>query len=103
MITRFLVAAPLALALATAFVGAAVPAYAGTNAEQCAAAPGQLRTVASTAAAAAQQRAAILITTGEKLCDDHSRVEAGKKFAAAAHILGVDLAALPATVVTAGQ
>jgi hypothetical protein len=103
MIVRFLVAAPLALALATAFVAAAVPAYAGTTAAQCDAMPGQLRTAATTAAAPAQQRAAILIATGEKLCADHSRVEAGKKFAAAAHILGVDLAALPAPVVTAGQ
>lgn len=103
MLIRFLVAAPLAIVLATAFVGAAVPAYAGTTAAQCDALPGQLRTVAATAAAPAQQRAAILIATGEKLCADHARVEAIKKFAAAAHILDVDLAALPAPVVTAGQ
>ncbi len=103
MITRFLIAAPLALAITTVFVGAAVPAHAGTTVAQCEAMPSQLRTVAATASASVQQRAAILITTGEKLCADHARVEGGKKFAAAAHILGVDLAALLATVVTAGQ
>ncbi len=103
MVIRFLVAGPLALALATAFVGAAVPAYAGTTAAQCDTMPGQLRTASTIATIPSQQRAAILIATGEKLCAEHSRVEAGKKFAAAAHILGVDVAALPAPVVTAGQ
>ncbi len=101
MVTRFIVAAPLALALATAFVGAAVPAFAGTTQAQCEAMPGQLRAASTTAAAPAQQRAAILITTGERLCADRAHEEAGKKFAAAAHILGVDTAALAAPTVTA--
>ncbi len=104
MIIRFLVAAPLALAVATAFVGAAVPAYAATTTAACETTPGQLRAASSTAPASAQQRAAILITTGEHLCADQARGEAAKKFAAAARILNVDLAALgSAPVVTAGQ
>ena len=102
MITRFLVAAPLAIALATAFVGAA--ANAATPAATCDTTPGQLRAASSTAPASAQQRAAILIATGEHLCADQARGEAAKKFAAAARILNVDLAATgTAPVVTAGQ
>lgn len=96
MITRFLVAGPLAFAVATAFVTAAVPAYAAPTQAMCDTTPAQLRTAATAAPAVAQQRAAILITTGEHLCADQARVEAAKKFAAAAHILGVGMAALPA-------
>ncbi len=104
MITRFLVAAPLAVAVATAFIGAAVPAYAATPAAVCETTPGQLRAASSAAPASAQQRAAILISTGEHLCADQARGEAAKKFAAAARILNVDLAAATtAPVVTAGQ
>ena len=105
MITRFLVAAPLAIALATAFVGAAVPAYAAAPSQAvCDTTPGQLRAAGATAPAAAQQKAAILISTGEHLCADQARGEAAKKFAAAARVLNVDLASLgTAPVVTAGQ
>jgi hypothetical protein len=104
MITRILVAAPLALALAAAFVGAAVPAYAAPSQAVCETTPGQLRAAGATAPAGAQQKAAILISTGEHLCADQARGEAAKKFAAAARILNVDLASLGSTpVVTAGQ
>ncbi len=99
MVTRFLIA----VAVAAAFIGAAVPAYAGTTQAQCEAMPGQLRAASTAASAVAQQRAAILIDTGVKLCADRAHDEAGKKFAAAAHILGVDTATLAAPVVTAGQ
>lgn len=103
MITRFLVAAPLALAAATAFVGAAVPAYAAAPpAAICDTTPGQLRSAATAAPATAQARAAILIATGEHLCVDQARGEAAKKFAAAARILGVDMASL-GTAAPAGQ
>ncbi len=104
MITRILIAAPLALVMATAFVGAAVPAYAAPTQAMCDTMPGQLRAAGATAPAGAQQKAAILISTGEHLCADQARVEAAKKFAAAAHIQNVDLASLgTAPVVTAGQ
>ncbi|MBV8970802.1 MAG: hypothetical protein JO290_00765 [Sphingomonadaceae bacterium] len=104
MFTRFLIAAPLAVAVAGAFVGAAVPAFAATPAATCEAMPAQLRAASATAPAGAQQRAAILIATGEHLCADQAKAEAAKKFAAAAHILNVDLASLgTAPVVTAGQ
>ncbi len=99
MVTRYLIAAPLALAVALV----AVPASAGTTQAQCEAMPGQLRAASTAASAVAQQRAAILIDTGVKLCTDRAHDEAGKKFAAAAHILGVDTATLGAPVVTAGQ
>ena len=85
MITRFLIAAPAAVLAATAFIGAAVPAYAAAATQAtCDATPGQLRAAATTAPAAAQTRAAILIATGERLCADRARDEAAKKFAAAA-------------------
>jgi hypothetical protein len=104
MITRFLVAAPLAVLVAAAFVGAAVPAFAAPTQAVCDATPGELRAAATRAPAMAQQRAAILISTGEHLCADDARGEAAKKFAAAARILGVDMASLgSAPVVTAGQ
>lgn len=104
MTIRFLVAAPLALALATAFVGAAVPAYAAPSPTACDTTPGQLRAAGANAPAGAQQKAAILISTGEHLCADQARGEAAKKFAAAARVLNVDLASLgSAPVVTAGQ
>lgn len=103
MMTRFLVAAPLALIAATAFIGAAVPAFAAPAAPACEATPAQLRSAATTAPAAAQQRAAILISTGEHLCADRATGEANKKFAAAARALGIDLASLPATAVASGQ
>lgn len=101
MFTRFLIAAPLAIAFSAAFVAAALPAYGATSPTMCAETPGQLRTAASAAPAAARQRAAILITTGEHLCADRANGEAAKKFAAAARALNLDLATLPATTVSA--
>ena len=103
MVTRFIIAAPLALAFATVFVTAAVPVFAATPQSVCDITPGQLRAASTTATAVAQQRAAILITTGEHLCADQARGEAAKKFAAAARILNVDLATLATPVVTAGK
>lgn len=102
MTTRFLVAAPLAIAFAAVFVSAA--AYAAPAPSACETTPGQLRAASTTAPAPAQQRAAILISTGEHLCADQARGEAAKKFAAAARILNVDLASLgTAPGVAAGQ
>lgn len=102
MFSRFLIAAPLALAISAAFIGAAAgPAFAATSPTMCATIPGQLRAASSTAPIAAQQRAAILITTGEHLCADRARDEAAKKFAAAARALDLDMAALPAQTVSA--
>jgi len=102
MTARLLIAVPFAIAAAATFVGAAVPAYAATvTPAQCASLPGQLRAAGATAPAAAQTRAAILITTGEHLCTDMARDEAGRKFAAAARILGVDMASLATPTVTA--
>ncbi len=102
MVTRFLVAAPLAVAFAAAFI--AVPAFAAPSQTMCDTTPAALRSAATTAPAVAQQRASILISTGEHLCADQARGEAAKKFAAAARILGVDMASLAtAPVVTAGQ
>ncbi|MEN9932011.1 MAG: hypothetical protein RIS17_584, partial [Pseudomonadota bacterium] len=42
-----------------------------------------------------------LVATGEKLCAEDAKYEAGKKFAAAAKLLGTDLAAL--ATATSGQ
>ena len=96
--TRFLIAAALAAAVA------APAAAVAPNQAMCDTTPGQLRAAGASAPAVAQQRAAILISTGEHLCADQARAEAAKKFAAAARILNVDMATLGTTpVVTAGQ
>ncbi|WP_310496960.1 hypothetical protein [Sandarakinorhabdus sp.] len=86
-------AAPLAIALSTVFLAAAaVPAQASDV--SCAATPGQIRTLAQTAPAGNAAKALKLVSTGEKLCAADNRFEAGKKFAAAAKLLGTELAAL---------
>ena len=57
--------------------------------------PAQIRTLATTATDADSVRKAIsLVNVGEKLCDAGARNEAGKKFSAAAKLLGTDLASL---------
>ena len=93
MNTRFLIV-PVAIALSAAFVGAAsAPAMAADA--TCTTTPAQIRTLATTATDADNARKAIsLVNVGEKLCDAGARNEAGKKFSAAAKLLGTDLAAL---------
>jgi hypothetical protein len=103
MFTRFFIAAPVALLVSAAFIGAAVPAYAAPAAATCTTMPSQLRAAASTAATDKAKSALILISTGERLCAADATFEAGKKFAAAAHTLGVDIAALPVTTTASSQ
>ncbi len=100
MITRFAIAAPIALALSAAFVSAAAFA---APASTCTTTPGQLRAAASTVSADKQKSAMLLISTGEHLCAADATSEASKKFAAAARALGVDLAALPAATTASTQ
>lgn len=95
MTSRFLIAAPIALALSAAFLSTATtPAAAATI--DCATAPAQLRAAAATAQPDAARKALTTIRTGEALCAADSRVEAGRKFALAAKTLGVDVALLSA-------
>ena len=93
MNTRFLIV-PVAIALSAAFVGAAsAPAMAADA--TCTTTPAQIRTLATTTADADNARKAIsLVNVGVKLCDAGARNEAGKKFSAAAKLLGTDLASL---------
>lgn len=70
---------------------AAAPASAD---ESCSTTSSQLRTVAATADAAAAKKALGFVSIGEKLCDQGADRAAGKKFAAAAKALNVDLASL---------
>ncbi|MBU6164898.1 MAG: hypothetical protein KGQ52_02070 [Alphaproteobacteria bacterium] len=63
--------------------------------------PAQIRTLAATKGGEDATKAVKLVATGEKLCAADARFEAGKKFAAAAKLLGTELAALPTA--TAGQ
>lgn len=102
MSTRFFIAAPIAIAVSAVFIGAAAgPARAAPSPAMCADAPAQLRAASNTAPIDAQKRAAMLITTAEHLCADRANGEAAKKFAAAARALNLDMAALPATTVSA--
>jgi hypothetical protein len=92
MTSRFLIV-PVAIAISAAFIGAAVPAVAAEA--TCTTTPGQIRTLAGTATDAATARKAVtLVTVGEKLCAEGARNEAGKKFSAAAKLLGTDIASL---------
>ena len=96
MINRFLIAAPVAVALSVVFVGtAATPASAATI--DCAVTSGNLRTAAATAEPGAARKALTYIRTGEALCADDARSEAAKKFAVAAKALGVDFAQVSGT------
>lgn len=102
MFTRFLIAAPIAIAVSALFVGAAIsPAHAAV-ATNCSTTPVQLRTAAEAATdVAAQRKALMFIATGEKLCADNAKFEAGQKFTAAAKALKLDLATLPAATASA--
>ena len=91
MNVRFLVAAPIALAISAAFLGtAATPVAAATL--DCATTSGNLRAAAQTAQPDAARKAITAIRAGEALCADDARAEASKKFAIAAKTLGVDYA-----------
>lgn len=89
----------LTVAFATAIIGAAAtPAMAATG--SCATTPTQIRTLAATAPSADNARKALqLATVGEQLCEQGARYEAGKKFSAAAKLLGTDVASLNAAPV----
>lgn len=102
MFTRFLVAAPIAVAVSAIFVGAAIAPARAATATSCATTPVQLRAAANaTTDVVAQRKALMFITTGEKLCADSAKFEAGQKFAAAAKALKLDLAALPSATASA--
>lgn len=95
MVARFLIAAPIAML----FVGAAANSAPAAN---CTTTPAQLRAIAAASTDAnAQRKALTFVATGEKLCADNANFEAGKKFAAAAKTLNVDVASLPAVTVSA--
>jgi hypothetical protein len=98
MTSRFLIV-PVAFAISAAFIGAAAtPAMAADN--SCTTAPAQIRTLAATAPSADNARKALsLANVGEELCEQGARYEAGKKFSAAAKLLGTDVAALNAAPV----
>jgi hypothetical protein len=78
------------LSVAAALAFSTVPAAASSDV--CAVAPGALRSLAASADAATQRKAVRNIALGEALCDARNRVEAQRKFAAAAKTLGTDLA-----------
>jgi protein TonB len=63
----------------------------------CKATAAQLRTLAVAKGGEDAAKATQLVATGEKLCAEASKPEAGKKFARAAELLGTDLAALANT------
>jgi protein TonB len=63
----------------------------------CKATPAQLRALAAAKGGEDAAKVIQLVATGEKLCADFSKLEAGKKFARAAELLGTDLAALSTT------
>ncbi len=95
MTNRFLIV-PVAIAISAAFIGAAAsPAMAAEG--TCTTTPTKIRTLAAAASDSDSARKALtLVTVGEKLCDEGARNEAGKKFSAAAKLLGTDVAALNA-------
>lgn len=87
MIKRFIAAATATLAL-VAF------APAGAAEVNCKQTPAAIRALAQNSATPDADKAIKLVATGEKLCAADARFEAGKKFAAAAKLLGTELAAL---------
>ena len=89
----------IALAVTAAAVMAA-PAFAGAPVS-CKATPAQIRTLAQSKSGAEAAKVLHLVETGEQLCAQDAKYEAGKKFAAAAKLLGTDLAAL--STATSGQ
>ncbi len=95
MNARFFIAAPIAFAVSLAFIGAAAsPAMAAPA--TCTIAPAQIRAAAATANPDAARKALLMVATAEKMCEQGGTFDAGKKFAAAAKVLGTDLASLPA-------
>lgn len=88
----------IALPLAVLAI-AAVPAAAGTKVD-CAVTPTQIRTLADAKGGEDAAKAMKLVVTGEKLCAADAKFEAGKKFAAAAKLLGTELAALAPVTTT---
>jgi len=80
------------IAIAVATLAAAAPVTAAEV--SCKQTPVAIRTLAQTAQGDQAAKALKLVTTGEKLCAEDNRFEAGKKFAAAAKLLGTELAAL---------
>lgn len=90
MFNRFLAIAPLAVAVAFAAPAAARAPV------SCTQTPAQIRTLAEAKGGEEATKALKLVVTGEKLCAADAKFEAGKKFAAAAKLLGTELAALPA-------
>lgn len=100
MNTRFLIA-PIAFAISLTFVGAAASPAIAAPANVCTTLPTQIRSVATTATPENVRKALTMVSTGEKLCAEGGKFEAGKKFAAAAKLLGTDIAALTAQAPTA--
>ncbi len=94
MMTRLFALAVTAAAVASTPVAAAAPV-------SCKATPAQIRTLAQAKAGADTNKVLSLVATGEKLCAEDAKYEAGKKFAAAAKLLGTDLASL--ATATSGQ
>lgn len=87
------------LSAAAALALSAMPAAASS--EVCAVAPDALRTLAASADASTQKRALRNIVLGEALCDARNRLEAQKKFSAAARALGTELAVVMANPASA--
>ena len=73
------------------------PVAAVTGPFSCKATPTQIRTLAAAKGGEDAAKAIQLVATGEKLCAEDAKLEAGKKFARAAELLGTDLAALSTT------
>lgn len=94
MMNRLFALAITAAAVIAAPVAAAAPV-------SCTATPAQIRTLAQAKTGAEATKVLHLVATGEKLCAEDAKYEAGKKFAAAAKLLGTDLAAL--ATATSGQ
>ncbi|WP_164157393.1 hypothetical protein [Sandarakinorhabdus rubra] len=87
------------IAAAAAFAAlTAAPAFAAPV--SCKQTPAQIRTLAEAKGGEDAAKALHLVATGEKLCAADAKFEAGKKFAAAAKLLGTELASLQ---VAAGQ
>jgi len=96
-----LLIAPIALAISVAFIAAAASPAMAAESTLCASTPAQIRTAAAAAQPDQARKAMSLVNIGEKLCEAGARNEAGKKFSAAAKVLGTDLAALGTSAPTA--
>lgn len=92
MMTRLIVLAAAAAAFAAP--AAAAPA-------SCTQTPAQIRQLATAKGGEEATKAIKLVAFGERLCAEDAKFEASKKFAAAAKLLGTELAALNSA--TAGQ